>query len=90
MDLYISEDTYLLVKDAIEAEALPPIHLKGIGEFQARKVIKSKDTKSVSVALGERNVSFVLDNLSGSELEDARLSLQGALADIEAFQDQSS
>jgi hypothetical protein len=40
--------------------------------------------------LGERNVSFVLDNLSGSELEDARLSLQGALADIEAFQDQSS
>lgn len=87
--IYISEDTYLLVKDSIEAEALPPIHLKGIGEFQARKVIKSKDTKSVSVALGERNVSFVLDNLSGSELESARLSLRGALADIEAFQDQS-
>ena len=83
--IYISEDTYNLVKDSIEAEALPPIHLKGIGEFQARKVIESKDTKSVSMSLGERNVSFVLDNMTPTELESARQSLTKALGEIDSF-----
>jgi adenylate cyclase len=86
--IYISEDTYNLVKDSIEADALPPIHLKGIGEFQARKVIASRSTKSVSMALGERNVSFVLDNLSTAELESTKQSLAKALSDIGAFQDE--
>ena len=88
--IYISEDTYNLVKDSIEAEALPPIHLKGIGEFQARKVIESKDTKSISMSLGERNVSFVLDNMTPTELESARQSLTKALGEIDSFRDQIS
>ena len=87
--IYISEDTYNLVKDSIEAEALPPIHLKGIGEFQARKVVESKSTKSVSMALGERNVSFVLDNLTTEELEAAQQSLTRALRDINTFRAQA-
>ena len=87
--IYISEDTYNLVKDSIEAEALPPIHLKGIGEFQARKVVESKSTKSVSMALGERNVSFVLDNLTTEELEAAQQSLTRALSDINTFRAQA-
>ena len=88
--IYISEDTYNLVKDSIEAVALPPIHLKGIGEFQARKVIESKSTKSISMALGDRNVSFVLDNLTAVELESAKQSLEKALIDIDDFQDRSA
>lgn len=88
--IYISEDTYNLVKDSIEAEALPPIHLKGIGEFQARKVIESKSTKSVSMALGDRNVSFVLDNLTPVELESAKQSIEKALSDIDDFQDKNA
>ena len=79
----------MLVKDCIEAEALPPIHLKGIGEFQARKVIESKNTKSVSMTLGDRNVSFVLDNLSPMQLESAKQSLSKALNDIDSFRDQN-
>ena len=68
---------------------MPPIHLKGIGEFQARKVVESKSTKSVSMALGERNVSFVLDNLTTEELEAAQQSLTRALSDINTFRAQA-
>ena len=83
--IYISEDTYNLVKDVVEAEALPPIHLKGIGEFQARKVIESKNTKYVAMALGDRNISFVLDDLSPLEIEAVKQSLNKALKDIDAY-----
>ena len=83
--IYISEDTYNLVKDVVEAEALPPIHLKGIGEFQARKVIESKNTKYVAMALGDRNISFVLDDLSPPEIEAVKQSLNKALKDIDAY-----
>ena len=83
--IYISEDTYNLVKDSIIAEALPPIHLKGIGEFLARKVKSSRDSSAISMALGERSVSFVLDNLSETELDEATLSLQKAIEDIQSF-----
>ena len=83
--IYISEDTYNLVKDSIVAEALPPIHLKGIGEFLARKVKSSRDSSAISMELGERSVSFVLDNLSETELDEATLSLQKAIEDIQSF-----
>ena len=51
-------------------------------------MIASRSTKSVSMALGERNVSFVLDNLSTAELESTKQSLAKALSDIGAFQDE--
>ena len=36
--IYISEDTYSLIEEHIEATALPSLNLKGIGDFNARKV----------------------------------------------------
>lgn len=83
--IYISEDTFNLVREFIDAEALPPIHLKGIGEFKARKVLDSKSSKAVSMALGNRNVSFVIDNLSQSELDTAKESLLNAIGKIDAY-----
>ena len=88
--IYISEDTFNLVKEFIDAEALPPIHLKGIGEFKARKVLDSKSSKAVSMALGTRNVSFVMDNLSQSELDTAKASLLNAISKIDAYKGASS
>ena len=88
--IYISEDTFNLVKEFIDAEALPPIHLKGIGEFKARKVLDSKSSKAVSMALGARNVSFVMDNLSQSELYTAKASLLNAISKIDAYKGDSS
>ena len=35
--------------------------------------------------IGERSVSFVLDNLSEAELDEATLSLQKAIEDIQSF-----
>ena len=41
------------------------------------------------MALGERNVSFVLDNLTTEELEAAQQSLTRALSDINTFRAQA-
>ena len=83
--IYISEDTFNLVSEFIDAEALPPIHLKGIGEFKARRVLDSKSSSAVSMSLGDRNVSFVIDSLSQSELDAAKESLLNAVSKIDAY-----
>ena len=88
--IYISEDTFNLVSEFIDAEALPPIHLKGIGEFKARRVLDSKTSRAVSMSLGERNISFVIDSLSRSELDAARESLLNAVSKIDAYKGAST
>ena len=88
--IYISEDTFNLVSEFIDAEALPPIHLKGIGEFKARRVLDSKSSSAVSMSLGDRNVSFVIDSLSQSELDAAKESLLKAVSKIDAYKGAST
>ena len=88
--IYISEDTFNLVSEFIDAEALPPIHLKGIGEFKARRVLDSKSSSAVSMSLGDRNVSFVIDSLSQSELDAAKESLLNAVSKIDAYKGAST
>ena len=50
-----------------------------------KKVIESKNTKYVAMALGDRNISFVLDDLSPLEIEAVKQSLNKALKDIDAY-----
>lgn len=83
--IYISEDTYNLIKDSVNAEAMPPIFLKGIGEFNARKVIDSRLTNTISMELGDRNVSFVLENLSQDQLDVVAKSLGKALDEVKSY-----
>ena len=83
--IFISEDTYSLCSDAIDAIALDPIDLKGIGEFRARKVIGLLDSPAISVNLGKRNLSLVLDRLSDKEIEVAKSSLERALGQLEDY-----
>jgi len=83
--IFISEDTYNLVRESIDAIELEPIHLKGIGEFKARKVVGTIDSASISVNLGKRNLSLVLDRLSETELEMTKISLQQALRELDSF-----
>ena len=83
--IYISEDTYNLCKDSIDATELEPIHLKGIGEFKARKVIGTIDSSAISVNLGKRNLSLVLDRLSDSDLQVTRTSLEQALKELDDY-----
>ena len=83
--IFISEDTYNLVRESIDAIELEPIHLKGIGEFKARKVVGTIDSASISVNLGKRNLSLVLDRLSETELEMTKTSLQQALRELDSF-----
>ncbi|MEK9927918.1 MAG: adenylate/guanylate cyclase domain-containing protein [Halieaceae bacterium] len=83
--IFISEDTYNLVRESIDAIELEPIHLKGIGEFKARKVVGTIDSASISVNLGKRNLSLVLDRLSETELEMTKKSLQQALRELDSF-----
>jgi hypothetical protein len=42
------------------------------------------------MALGTRNVSFVMDNLSQSELDTAKASLLNAISKIDAYKGASS
>lgn len=83
--IYISEDTYNLIKDSVNAEAMPPIFLKGIGEFNARKVLDSRLTNTISMQLGDRNVSFVLENLSQDQLDVVAKSLGKALDEVKSY-----
>lgn len=84
--IFISEDTYNLVRDSIEAAELEPIHLKGIGEFKARKVLGTIESQMVSVDFGKRNISLVLDRMSQDDLEVTKSSLRKALRELEDYQ----
>jgi adenylate cyclase len=84
--IFISEDTYNLVRDSIEAAELEPIHLKGIGEFKARKVLGTIESQMVSVDFGKRNFSLVLDRMSQDDLEVTKSSLRKALRELEDYQ----
>ena len=83
--IFISEDTYNLCKESIDAIELEPINLKGIGEFKARKVIGTIDSSAISVNLGKRNLSLVLDRLSDADLEMTRESLARALRELNDY-----
>ena len=85
VSIVIPEVTYSLCSDAIDAIALDPIDLKGIGEFRARKVIGLLDSPAISVNLGKRNLSLVLDRLSDKEIEAAKSSLERALGQLEDY-----
>ena len=85
--IFISEDTYNLVKESIDAIELEPIHLKGIGEFKARKVLGTIDSQTISVNLGKRNLSLVLDRLSADDISLTKSSLQQALKDLEQYKE---
>lgn len=84
--IFISEDTYNLVRESIEAVELEPIHLKGIGEFKARKVLGTIDSQTISVDFGKRNFSLVLDRMSQDELTATKSSLQKAIRELEDYQ----
>ena len=88
--IYISEDTYNLVKESIEAAELDPIHLKGIGNFKPFKVLKSVSSSAVTLELGERSLSLILNRLSDQELDNARMSLEDTITAIEQFRRQKS
>ncbi len=88
--IYISEDTYNLVKDSIQAVELPPIHLKGIGEFRARRVTDFFESTSLTLDLGARSVYLALNKLSPKELNVAKESLLSAISTIERFTPESS
>jgi len=80
--ILISEDTYNLVKEEIEADALPPIHLKGVGEYRARRVIRAIDSRSVSVNLGNRTLSMNLEAMSVEQLDATRKSAEFLLREL--------
>jgi hypothetical protein len=84
--IFISEDTYNLVRESIDAIELEPIHLKGIGEFKARKVLGTIDSQTISVNFGKRNLSLVLDRMSQDDLTLTKSSLAQALRELEEFQ----
>lgn len=83
--IFISEDTYNLVKESIEAREMEPIHLKGIGEFKARKVIGTIGSSALSLNFGKRNLSLVLDRLSEEDIAETKSSLQQALRELEDY-----
>ena len=88
--IFISEDTYNLVKESIEAVELDPIYLKGLGNFKPFKVLKSVDSSSVTLELGERTMSVILNKLSEQELDTAKLSLEDTITAIDNFKRQKS
>ena len=85
--IYISEDTYNLIDESIEAAALPPLSLKGIGDFKARKVIGELDSKSIALNLGKRTISLVPEKMSESELQSLQASLASALQQLDKYTD---
>ena len=69
----------------IDAIELDPIDLKGIGEFKARKVVGLLDSSAISVNLGNRNLSLVLDHMSDTEIAAATASLEQAIEQLRDY-----
>ena len=88
--IYISQDTYALVKGAIDAEQLPKIELKGLGLLTPYKVLKSVDSTILNIEAGQRNMGVILDKLAPEELERTRSSLKLALKAIDDFNSKQS
>ena len=80
--ILISEDTYNLVKEDIEADELPPIHLKGIGEYRARRVIRAIDSRSVNLKLGDRSFTMNLESMTDDQIETTRRSAEYLLEEL--------
>ena len=88
--IYISQDTYALVKGAIDAEQLPRIELKGLGLLTPYKVLKSVDSTILNIEAGQRSMGVILDKLAPDELERTRNSLKLALKAIDDFDSKQS
>ena len=88
--IYISQDTYALVKGAIDAEQLPKIELKGLGLLTPYKVLKSVDSTILNIEAGQRSMGVILDKLAPDELERTRSSLKLALKAIDDFDSKQS
>lgn len=88
--IYISQDTYALVKGAIDAEQLPKIELKGLGLLTPYKVLKSVDSTILNIEAGQRSMGVILDKLAPDELERTRKSLKLALKAIDDFDSKQS
>ena len=88
--IYISQDTYALVKGAIDAEQLPKIELKGLGLLTPYKVLKSVDSTILNIEAGQRSMGVILDKLAPDELERTRNSLKLALKAIDDFDSKQS
>jgi class 3 adenylate cyclase len=88
--IYISQETYALVKDSIDAEKLPEINLKGLGFLTPYKVLKSVDATVLNIELGQRTMGVILDKLSADELENTRRSVKLALKLIDDFDSKQS
>ena len=88
--IYISQDTYALVKGAIDAEQLPKIELKGLGLLTPYKVLKSVDSTILNIEAGQRNMGVILDKLAPEELERTRSRLKLALKAIDDFNSKQS
>ena len=83
--IYISEDTYSLIEEYIEATALPSLNLKGIGDFNARKVVGEVNSDSITVSVGTRNFSLVPEQMSAEELHKMQSSLESALKQLSKY-----
>ena len=90
VSIYISQDTYALVKGAIDAEQLPKIELKGLGLLTPYKVLKSVDSTILNIEAGQRSMGVILDKLAPDELERTRNSLKLALKAIDDFDSKQS
>ena len=88
--IYISQDTYALVKGAIDAEQLPKIELKGLGLLTPYKVLKSVDSTILNIEAGQRSMGVILDKLAPDELKRTRNSLKLALKAIDDFDSKQS
>ena len=88
--IYISQDTYALVKGAIDAEQLPKIELKGLGLLTPYKVLNSVDSTILNIEAGQRSMGVILDKLAPDELERTRNSLKLALKAIDDFDSKQS
>lgn len=83
--ILISEDTYNLVKDEIEADALPPINLKGVGEYRARRVVRAIDSKSISIRLGNRTLAMNLESMDAEQLDVTRRSAEFLIKELSSL-----
>ena len=83
--IYISEDTYSLIEEYIEATALPSLNLKGIGDFNARKVVGEVNSDSITVSVGTRNFSLVPEQMSAEELHKMQSSLESVLKQLHKY-----
>ena len=83
--IYISEDTYSLVEEYIEATALPSLNLKGIGDFNARKVVGEVNSDAITVSVGKRNFSLKPEQMSAEELHKMQSCLESALKQLNKY-----